>query len=170
MGNKVRRVFMERFLEHLPALLVTRGCLGFRGLKARLVTKETQGIQVSHLFTLSTLQILKHNFSLMYLSLCVALSCFHTFSISGALWILSNVFCPLFQEWMACPVLLASRERVALQVCRGKKEGMGHQAALAIPVILDRQVYLGRMVTLDSRVRQMCADTPILRDVFVCMT
>lgn len=48
MGYKVRKVSMERFLEHPQAHQVTKGYLAFRGLKAKLVNKEMQVIQVNH--------------------------------------------------------------------------------------------------------------------------
>lgn len=44
---KVRRVSTERSLERLQDLQVTEGRQGFKGLKAKLVIKETEVIQVS---------------------------------------------------------------------------------------------------------------------------
>lgn len=45
--HKVRRVSTERSSERLQDLRVTQGCQGFKGLKAKLVIKEAQAIQVS---------------------------------------------------------------------------------------------------------------------------
>lgn len=45
--HKARRVSTERSSERLKDLQVTQGYQGFKGLKAKLVIKETQAIQVS---------------------------------------------------------------------------------------------------------------------------
>lgn len=49
MGHKVRKVLMERSLEHLQDPLVTQAIKGFKEIKAKLVIQESQDIQVSHI-------------------------------------------------------------------------------------------------------------------------
>lgn len=52
-GHRVRRAFTERSSEHRQDPLVTQGWLGFEEIKARLVMKDHQAVQVSCFSTLS---------------------------------------------------------------------------------------------------------------------